>query len=66
MYHKIQDPLSNSIFKTKSTDGKQLVQKYIYQHNIQSVERIFANMIGGGTNPNQKGGARGALYFLHL
>ena len=47
MYHKIQDPISNSIFKTKSTDGKQLVQKYIYQHNIQSVERIFSDMIGG-------------------
>ena len=28
MYHKIQDPISNSIFKTKSADGKQLVQKY--------------------------------------
>jgi len=72
MYHKIQDPKSNSIFNTKSPDGKQLVQKYIYQHNIQSVERIFANMIGGGTNPTQKGGGSpdntkakaNALYFL--
>ena len=72
MYHKIQDPISNSIFKTKSTDGKQLVQKYIYQHNIQSVERIFSDMIGGTTNPKQKGGGSpdntkseaNALYFL--
>ena len=72
MYHKIQDPISNSIFKTKSADGKQLVQKYIYQHNIQSVERIFSDMIGGTTNPKQKGGGShdntkaksNALYFL--
>ena len=71
MYHKIQDPISNSIFKTKSADGKQLVQKYIYQHNIQSVERIFSDMIGGTTNPKQKGGGSpdntkseaNALYF---
>jgi len=72
MYHKIQDPISNSIFKTKSTDGKQLVQKYIYQYNIQSVKRIFANVISGVTNPKQKGGASqdntkaeaNAQYFL--
>ena len=72
MYHKIQDPISNSIFKTKSTDGKQLVQKYIYQYNIQSVKRIFANVISGVTNPKQKGGGSpdntkpeaNALYFL--
>tara|TARA_B110000211_G_scaffold232417_1_gene296096 strand:+ start:659 stop:1753 length:1095 start_codon:yes stop_codon:yes gene_type:complete len=45
MYTEIIDPLSNKALDINTINGKQLVQKYIFQYNSQLVESV---MSGGG------------------